>query len=69
MSVDPVRVADAVIRIAPAALEWVRDRLEAGESEDDIRRDILDRRVQVAELRRRRDEDFEAKFGPLDESD
>lgn len=62
-------IADAVIRLAPAGLEWIRDRLEAGESEEDIRRDILDRRAQVAEDRRKRNEEFEAKFGRVEPRD
>lgn len=69
MSVDPVRIADAVIRLAPAGLEWIRDRLEAGESEDDVRRDILSRRMEVAENRRKRDAEALQKFGPIEPRD
>ena len=58
-----LRVANAALRLAPVAFEWIRDRLESGETEDDIRRDIMDRRVEIAQNRAKRDREFEEKFG------
>lgn len=58
-----LRIADGVVRLLPALAAWVRDRLESDESEEDIRRDIQDRRAKIAENRRKRDAEFEEKFG------
>lgn len=58
------------IRIAlgllPEVVDWIADRIEGGESVEVIRRDIKDRRAQVAANREKRDGEFADKFGDPD---
>lgn len=57
------------LSLLPDLVEWVVDRIEGGESEEEVRRDIKDRRAEIAANRARRDEEFREKFGPLDRGD
>jgi hypothetical protein len=50
-------------RLLPLIIEWLRDRFEEGDTEEDIRRDIQDRRGEIAERRKARDAQFREKFG------
>lgn len=58
------------IRIAlgllPEVVDWIADRIEGGETVETIRRDIKDRRAQVAANRAKRDAEFAGKFGDAD---
>lgn len=58
-----LRAGQIAARVLPDAWEWIRERIEGGESEAEIRRDIQDRRDQIARARRERDRDFETRFG------
>ena len=60
MSVGNI-IAEAV-KIIPVAYEWIKARLEGGEDPEEIRRDIMDRRNQVIENRKKRDAEFKEKF-------
>src|SRR5690606_10466709 len=65
-----VSAGRTAIRIAlgllPELVDWVADRIEGGESVETIRRDIKDRRAEVAANRVKRDEEFAGKFGGPD---
>jgi hypothetical protein len=49
-------------RLLPLIIEWLRDRFEEGDTEEDIRRDIQDRRDEITERRKARDAQFREKF-------
>jgi len=57
----------AIVEMIPSLVDWIQARLGAGESIDEIRRDIKDRTQKIADNRRKRDTEFNIKFGePFD---
>jgi hypothetical protein len=51
------------LSLMPLLVEWVADRLEAGEDVETVRRDIEDQRQSIREKREARDKEFEQRFG------